>query len=337
MTYRSLVITSVAALLLTGCSDRSKPKGPRGAIKAGARDVVVARFDGKTMTAGEVADTLAKQPPYVRARFTTPERKKAFLQKLLRFEVLVAEARRRKLDRDPEVQRRKKRAMVDILMKQLNKELVTFKDVTDAEVAARYERDKAKYQRPERVRAALILLATEAEAKKALAKVAEKAGSARHFAELAHKISIDAESKKKHGDIGFFARDDEELPKALREAVFALPRQGRVAGPLKLEGKKLKGWAIVLRSGRLPPMNRPLAVVKDRIKNELFHEKRFAAVTGYADTLKKKAKIEIDEAALAKVTAPARSLKKIPFPVAPPQRPVPPPTPAPQTPPGKKP
>ncbi len=303
--FRVALIASAAVVVFSGCSDKSQT--PKGVVKAGSRDVVVARLGAVTITAGQVVDALARQPPYVRMRFTSLDRKKAFLEKLLRFEVLVAEAKRRGLSSHPDVVRRKNRAMVDMLLRKLNKELVSFDDVTEAEIKARYERDKAKYQRPAQARGAVVVLSTEAEAKKVLADVAEKKGNPRYFAKICSERNKDPEFKKKAGDLGFFAADDKKPSKALRDAVFALSQVGRIAGPLKVKG----GWALVMKTGKQPALNHPLARVRDEIKNKLFHEKRFKAVTGYADKLRKKAKLEIDEAKLAAVKVPLSKPKRV--------------------------
>src|SRR5215831_12354540 len=63
----------------------------------------LAKIDDVVITVGEFQDRINKQSPYVRARYTSMERKKEFLDNLVRFEVLAKEAERKGLHKDPEV------------------------------------------------------------------------------------------------------------------------------------------------------------------------------------------------------------------------------------------
>src|SRR6185503_15813329 len=77
----------------------------------------VAIIDGKTITVAELQDRINRQSPYVRARYTSLEQKKEFLDTIIRFEVLAKEAFKRGLDRDPEVVRTMKQVMIQRLMR----------------------------------------------------------------------------------------------------------------------------------------------------------------------------------------------------------------------------
>jgi hypothetical protein len=94
---------------LACASARVPPDGNR-ASDPGA--VVLARGEGVTITAAEFRSRLAEQSETVRARFSTPENRREFLDNLVKFELLVAEARRQGLDRDPEIQLAMEKLMV---------------------------------------------------------------------------------------------------------------------------------------------------------------------------------------------------------------------------------
>ena len=94
---------SIAALVLAmaGCSkERAQESGPppewpkNGLTEAQAGEVLV-KVGDRTITVGEFADRLASQSPYLRARFESPERRREFLDNLVRYELLVYEAKRR--------------------------------------------------------------------------------------------------------------------------------------------------------------------------------------------------------------------------------------------------
>ena len=72
----------------------------RGASSgAEARNVdpsqVVAKVDDAVITVTDVQDRINKQSPFVRARYTNADKKKEFLDGLVKFEVMAAEAARR--------------------------------------------------------------------------------------------------------------------------------------------------------------------------------------------------------------------------------------------------
>lgn len=57
---------------------------------------------GVTVTANDLQDRLVLEPEGIRAAVREPERKQAFLDQVVDEELLLAEARRRKLDQVPE-------------------------------------------------------------------------------------------------------------------------------------------------------------------------------------------------------------------------------------------
>lgn len=306
---RCTVLILLSVFTLAGCPSSGKKSGGKGK-KLDAdkrRATVVARIGKREITVGALEDYLGSQTQYVRMRFASVERKKVFLKKMVRLEVLVAEAKKRGLEAHPEVQRRVKQAMVDRLMKDLNRELVKFSEITDAAVEARYQKDIAKYKTPAKVRVVQIILETEAEAQKII-PLLKKIRGPRDLAPLVAKHSIEKKKKARGGDLGFFARDDKTLPAPLVAAAFGIPRVGGVAGPVKVP----EGFALLVKVAAQEARNQPLAAVRSQIKDRLFKEMRFNAVKGYADKLKEKAKVEVFEAELAKVRVKAHNEVKVP-------------------------
>src|SRR5690242_7393164 len=55
------------------------------------------------ITVGEFSDQLSEQSPFLRARYQSAERRREFLQDLVRFELLAAEAHRLHYDDTPDV------------------------------------------------------------------------------------------------------------------------------------------------------------------------------------------------------------------------------------------
>jgi peptidyl-prolyl cis-trans isomerase C len=301
-------IVLALGLLATGCPPAEKGKATKaapppagGAAEKGKqnpdRNLVLATVAGGKITVGQLEDELNRQNPYIRMRFSSVERKREFLKNMVRFEVLAREARRKGLQNDPEVVKRVKRAMIDRMMEQLHGTLVKLEDVTDAEVADHYAKNKQLYVQPAKVRASLLLTKTAAEAQKLLAEAKKKPGDAGHFGELIKQHSIDDATKPRRGDLDFFAADDARVPKEVRDAAFAITSLWSYGGPIKTE----RGFAVLMKTGELEAVNRPLELERVRIRNRLYNEKRMKAMEKFVDDLQAKAKVQVNDANLAKV------------------------------------
>src|SRR5439155_18138374 len=92
-----------------------------------------------TITVGEFQKRLNEQSPYIRARYTSMERKKEFLDNMVRFEVLATEAQRKGYDKDPEVVRTMKQVMIQKLMKDEFDNTVKLEDIKDDECLKFYK------------------------------------------------------------------------------------------------------------------------------------------------------------------------------------------------------
>ncbi len=82
---RRIVPAALVVLALAACSQDKGPKKTGPAVATG---------NGITVTADEFKARLDEQSPFIRSRYSTLERKKEFLDNLIRFEVLAKEAER---------------------------------------------------------------------------------------------------------------------------------------------------------------------------------------------------------------------------------------------------
>jgi peptidyl-prolyl cis-trans isomerase C len=217
---------ALAALALAACTQDKGPKKNGPAVASG---------NGIVITAEEFKARLDEQSPFIRARYSTLERKKEFLDNLVRFEVLAKEAERQGLDKDPDVQLTLRKVMVQKLVQRNFADQAGAKDLPEPELQKYYEDHKAEFQQPKKVRLAAIVFNAPAgspdrakkvaAAKKALAQVkaAEKTNTLA-FAAAVTQYSEDAASKAVSGDLTFKTRDDLERAygKGLAEAAFAL-------------------------------------------------------------------------------------------------------------------
>jgi len=278
----------------TSAPDEEWPQ--HGLTEAQANEVLVT-IGERTITVGEFADRLASQSPYLQARFESPERRREFLDNLVRFELLVYEARRRGYADRPEIQRARRTAMTQQLIKKEVDEHLKLAEITDEEIQAVYDANPQEYDRPAQVRASDILAKERADAEKVLAQA--KKSNINQFRQLARQKSEDEATKKDGGDLQFFTADAEgRPPRAVRDAAFTLNRVGEVFPEVI---KTAEGYHIVMLTGKRAPLKRTYEQARRAIRHKLAREKKDAVMEALLERLRKDVKVEIDYDALADV------------------------------------
>ena len=142
-------------------------------------------------------------------------------------------------------------------------------DPTDDELQAYFEKNIAKYDQPEQIRASHILVKDEETAKEVL----EKLKSGADFAELAKEYSQDPGTKDKGGDLGWFSRG--RMVKEFEDAAFALKNVGDISDIVKTS----YGYHIIKLTGRKPHHTPTLDEVKDQVREDYIKDetnKRFS-------------------------------------------------------------
>ncbi len=155
--------------------------------------------------------------------------------------------------------------------------------VTEEELKARYELDKAQYVQPETRNARHILLPVAEEAEDA-----EQAGRAQElytqiqggadFAELARANSGDTASAANGGELGWASR--ETYVPAFADKLFSM-REGEVSEPVKTQF----GYHIIKLEGIRPEVGRSFETVRSEIAATLRNEKAVALFNSEQDRL----------------------------------------------------
>ena len=174
--------------------------------------------------------------------------------------LLAREARRLKVDRDPQV-RRKLAAARDKIIGDALVEQVVNRAVTDQAVRSLYAEQQKLARRSEELRVRQILLATPTEA----AAVSKLAAAGGDFATLAQQRSTDTASRFNGGDLGYFSLD--AMPEGYA-AVLRSARPGAVVGPLKVAD----GWAVLKVEDRRPETPILLSEAKPQIVRFLTYD-----------------------------------------------------------------
>jgi peptidyl-prolyl cis-trans isomerase C len=306
-TLRSLTLTCASGALVLSLFFSSAACKRGGGSSGEARNAdpsqVVAKVDDSVITVADVQERINKQSPFVRARYTSAEKKREFLDTLVKFEVMAAEAARRGYDKDPDVQRVMKQQMISKLMQKDFESKLKVEDVPDADVEKYYNEHPAEFHQKDEVRVSAIFVKDKPKADHvykeatALPKGPGVPGDPKGFRDLVVKYSEDDDSKPRGGDLSFFAADTTTVPKPIVDAAFKLKEIGEMPPPVKTD----RGWAIIRLTQKRPGFNRPLAEAKRQIQQRLFRDLRSKAMDTFVDDLKKKSSITINDDNLAKV------------------------------------
>lgn len=270
----------------------------------------LAKIDDVTITLGDFQDRMSRQSPYVRARYTSLEQRKEFLDTLVRFEILAKEAYKRGLDKDPDVVRAMKQAMIEKLMREEFDASVTADSIKAEDMKAYYDANLSDFVKPEAVRASAIILKNRAQAERVAVEAQGDAGKTnKGFRELVTKYSADEETKLRGGDLRFFELSASEIPTAVAKAAFQLANIGDVSAAVDAGDGT---FYVLKQTGRRPASTTSFEDAKPQIRNNLFRDRRLSAQKAFVEDLRAKAKIDVDNANLAKVQVDTSAGKSAP-------------------------
>lgn len=301
----------ILAASLTACQRETPP-----ATTAAPSPAFVAKVADTVINADELGEALAKRTKSLGAT-ATPDLRQQVLDELIHEKTLLARARSKGLDKDPELVRRWERMVVAKYMATHKPDADKQRAPTAAEVEQFYKEHAAEYQRPERIRVALIQVkgsvkATEEKRAELRARAEKVLALAQapdaNFAELARLHSEDHATRYSGGDGGWMERGQTppSWPKELADAAFILQTTGVVAPLVEAGGS----FYVLKLLERQAAGVRPLVEVRDRIVHTLKEQQRVANEERFYAEQRAGLNIEINQAALQAVPLPASAVAK---------------------------
>lgn len=220
-------------------------------------------------------------PQYLRdQQFAEPDGKKKLLQELVATRLFAEAARRKGLDRTPEVQRRIQMVEDGFLSQKLMEEEISHKVTTpDSDLDLFYRANKARYIEPESVQIAHLLVSSATGIEAAQAAIA----SGSTFEQAVAAYSEDAQTKEKGGALGpirqlpppreptpDFDPLDTSIPgvgkdKRFAQTAFALANIGDTTGPIQTP----KGFHLLKLLSRTEPHDKTFEEVRPQVEAEL--------------------------------------------------------------------
>lgn len=189
-----LALAVAAGLTLNACEQKPASDLPNGQTAA----KVLATVNGETITDKDYEHYLqlrqARQEPVADKN----NEKKVVLDEMIDRVLLTQHATADGVDRDPEVALLLKRVRENIMMQAMVRKILKDSPVTDAELKTRFEQEVANTHKTEYL-VRHILVKDEDDARDLIKRLQGKA----NFAALAKKESVDIQSGKKGGSIGW--------------------------------------------------------------------------------------------------------------------------------------
>ncbi len=284
---------SVAIVVAGGCGDDDEATTPNeparihGLTAEQAREPL-AKIGNTTITVGDFAEELASKGSFIRTRYNSPERRREFLDQMIRFELLAQEAERRGYHELPDVQRTRKQMMIRQFLEQ-RFDQSTPESISADDVRAYYEAHASEFHTPEQVRASHIQVRDRASAERVLAQLLAAPNDLRLHRQLADQHNTDQETRDRFGDLRFFSRPNERtenepnVPAAVAEAAFSIERIGGIHPEVVHSDR---GWHVIKLTGRRAAMHRTLEEAERPIRSRLHRERREDAIQQLIDRLR---------------------------------------------------
>jgi parvulin-like peptidyl-prolyl isomerase len=274
---------------------------------------VLAKVGDRAITLGEYAATLERMDQFERLRYQTPDRRRMLLDEIIKAELLAGEARRRGLDKRPEVEERIRQVLRDEVKQLARAKLPAPSSIPESEVRAYYDQHRAEFAEPERRRAAQIVLTEEPRARQVLARAT--GASAAEWGKLVREHSRDAAAAEGPlapaelaGDIGIVSApgeprgDNPAVPEPVRKALFEIRELGGVYPELVRDGSK---FHVVRLTGKTDARTRSYAEAERAIRVAIVQQRLREAEAQLERELRQRYPVQIDEAALQTVKVPA--------------------------------
>lgn len=286
VTLRNLQIGALAACTAIGLS--------LGTVSLRAQDAptepALATYQGGVITRADFEKVAAIKVPELRIALAKSDAKKReLLEDMIDFELLLQEAQRRGYGDHPIVKLSAREESVRRLVE--GPLVVAPESVPQAEVDAEYEKRKADFEQPARRRARHVVLATEEEAKAVIAEARKPGARAPDLiARAARDKSLDAETKRQSGELGYFFESGQRpgagtaVDPALAKAAFALKKKDEVvAKPIPVQG----GFSVLVLLEKVDLLKVPPAEAKQSVREKLAELRSKAAVDAVAAEIKK--------------------------------------------------
>jgi parvulin-like peptidyl-prolyl isomerase len=265
----------------------------------------VARVDGEKIMPADLARFAQRYGVASSAnKADEASRKRATLDKLIDFEVVVQEGRRRGMDRDPLIQDIVKQQLFARVVREEVDAKATPASVSAEDVARYYSEHTADFGRPDEVRVSQIVVKDQGEAARLVGEArrardrANPGKDLEEFRKLVARYSIHEPTKGRGGDMGFISHGSAAYPPAVVAAAESLRENGEVSDSIAAPD----GYHILKRTELRPGSLRTMEQVRPLIQQIIARQRREKAMEELTARLRSQLGVTINEAELARTS-----------------------------------
>jgi len=267
------LVLLASTTLITACNEKKPTSNAPVVSKEDAVAVVNGTYISKA-TLATLESELAKRQQQGQPAQAFPKEK--LVEELIQRELLLQEAKQKKLDQTVEYTTQLETIKTGLLTQAAVQNFLQSNPITDADLKAEY--DKSVGEAGTEYKARHILVKSEDDAKSIITELSSGAD----FAELA-KTKSTGPSGPQGGDLGWFAAGQMVAP--FSEAVIALEDNKFTLAAVKTQF----GYHVILREGSRAQTPPPFESIKERIRPMLQRQK----MQGFLEGLRKNAKVEV--------------------------------------------
>jgi len=296
--FKLIGVATIVALFSIAAIGAKEDAGKEVLSKQNTRKALpVARIGDTVITLGYLESIINRQSPMLRKDLSELEKKKEFLDKIIKMELLANEAKRRGFTDHSKVSSVKKNQLANLMHKKIANAIA---EIEPNEPAMRkyYDDHIDSYDKPEKFRARHILIKDKAKAEELLAQIKKDKPSQYNFRKLAQEKSEDEATKMRGGDLTFFSKPEErrkgdpKIAPAIVKAVFSINKNGDIYNSLI---KTDDGYHILMRTGYRKKMKLSFEDARDRIALLVKRETRKNKTEAAIDALTQKYKVTLHE------------------------------------------
>ncbi len=247
-------------------------------VMADDAKTVLAVVNGIEITTGQISNIAGADKQFDFSALSDAK-KKELVESLITRQLILEEAHKEGFDQSEKIVATVKALGDSYIVKQYLVKVAVGFDFGDAVLKEVY--DQKYLNRPEQYKVSHILLNTEAEAQ----ALVDLLNNGSDFTILAQEKSLDKVSAQKGGDLGWLTSDD--MVPTFYKTVSLLNEKEVSAKPAKTQF----GWHIIRLDQKRKLESFSFEKVKEDIRRDLINEK----ITGYIDSLKANATIEIKQ------------------------------------------
>lgn len=269
----------------------------------------LAKVGDHSITLGEYATVLERMDKFERLRYQTADRRKQLLDEMINVELLAAEAERRGLSDRPETKEIVRQILRDAVLQELREKGPSASEIPMGEVRAYYDAHRADFKEPERRRISHIAVRDRPTADRVLSQATGT--NAKAWGELVQKFSVDKPPPdapvELAGDLGFvtppsFGKSDNgRVPETVRAAAFEVREPDTTLDRVVEDNGT---FHVVRVTGVNAARDRTFEEAERTIRVKLQEERLHAAEAELERALRERYPVQVDQAALSRVTVP---------------------------------